>query len=86
MVEGPTCAAQSNQMIYHCGVFRINYFLLVFIKPSAKMANFFTPGHLVGWGKRAVCAVCAVLLSMQVYVKHVPVYLSRFRLCLAVPQ
>lgn len=68
MVEGPTCAAQLNQMIYHCGVFRINYFLLVFIKPSAKMANFFTLVYLVDWGWRVVCTVCAVLFSMQLYI------------------
>lgn len=41
-IAGPTYTMQLNQMTYHCGIFRTNYFLLVFIKPNAKMANSFT--------------------------------------------
>lgn len=80
MVAGPTRDAQFNQMTY-CVVFRINYFLLVFIKLSVKMAKAFI---FVLFGEFCFCMcvvfVCVVLFSMQVYTTHVSGNLSRFAL------
>lgn len=48
---------QLNQMMSHCGIFRINYFLLVFIKPSARMANSVT-FVLFGGLRGFLCMYC----------------------------
>lgn len=57
MVAGPTRDAQLNQMTY-CVVFRINYFLLVFIKLSVKMAKAFI---FVLFGEFCFC-MCVVFV------------------------
>lgn len=66
------CAAQ--QVMHRWGVFRINYFL-----PSVKMGNCFTCVIPEGLGV-CECTVWHDLFSMQVYIRHVSSYLSRFQL------
>lgn len=65
-LAGPICATQLNQMTYHCGIFRTNYFLLLFIKPKARMANSFT-FVLFGESEGSFrgCVVCVALLSSR---------------------
>ena len=70
----PNMCYAAQQVMYHWGVFRINYFL-----PSVKMANSFICVISGGLGV-CVCTVWHGLFSMQVYIRHVSSYLSRFQL------